>query len=775
MIYQRKEICRFQDRWYKVMEDKITDIVEQLSDDEKISLAIGKDFWSTNAINRLGIPSVMMCDATHGLRKQVGKGDHLGINQSIETVSYPTASALASSFDKELMRKLGRSLGQECKTEDVGMLLGPGLNMKRSPLCGRNFEYFSEDPYLTGELAAEYIQGLQCEGIAACPKHFAVNNQETRRISSSSELDERTLREIYLPAFETVVKKGKTRSIMCAYNAVNGTFCSVNKRLLTEILRIEWGFDGFVVTDWGAGKDAVQGVKAGLDLNMPGGRDDILSAIKSALESGDLSRDELNRMAYNMIKFAIDYKEQSGDIKPFDRYEAAKFSEEIAEQCAILLKNDGVLPLSMEKKVAFIGEFAKTPRYQGGGSSHVNTMKVVSALDASDGLNIVYAKGYSAKPDLEKDAKLFNEAIEVAKNAEAVVVFAGLPDEFESEGFDRNNLDIPENQNKLINAIAEMHSNVTVVLHGGSAMTFNWLDKVQAVLCMYLGGMAVGEAAVKLLYGVVNPSGKLAETWPRKLSDTPSYLNFPGNDGIVEYKEGIFIGYRYYDKKEMEVLFPFGYGLSYTQFEYSDMEIDKNEMKDTDTLTVSIKVKNIGERFGKEVVQLYVKNPEGEVIRPVRELRDFAKVCLEANEVKKITFTLDKKAFAYYETKLGDFFVPEGIYGIEIAASSRDIKYHADVHIVPTNEIPYTYTLRSTIGSLMKTKKGRSVKQYLLNSLNKESGLIADAETVEAMGEGAGKMVQAMVDDMPLAVLSKYGNMSERELKEIVAMLNKKE
>ena len=749
------------------MRQDVKELLARMTVDEKISLACGFDFWRTRAVERLGIPQIMMCDGPHGLRRQKGQGDHLGINESIETVCYPTASALAASFDTQLMTQLGAALGTECQAEEVGMLLGPGVNMKRSPLCGRNFEYFSEDPYLAGQMAAAYIRALQSQGVSACVKHFAANNQETLRMSGDSRMSERTLFETYLPAFEAAVKEGGTRSVMCAYNAVNGEFCSTNKTLLTEILREKWGFDGFVVTDWGAGKDAVRGVKAGLDLNMPGGNDAISAPLKAAWEAGELSTEELDRMAGCMVQFALDYAANRRPDTVIDRAKCAALSADFAAECAVLLKNDGALPLKKDGKVAFIGEFAASPRYQGSGSSHINTKNVISALAAAGEYSVTYARGYDAR-SARTDEALLQEAVAAAGACETAVVFAGLPDSFESEGFDRDTLAMPDNQNELIEAVAAANPNTVVVLHGGAPMLTPWLDKVRAVLCVYLGGQGVGEATVKLLYGDKNPSGKLAETWPVKLSDNPSFLNFPGVDGVVDYAEGVFIGYRYYDKKDMAVLFPFGHGLSYTQFAYSGLRLDRTDMLDTDTLTVSCRVKNVGAVPGKEVVQLYVNNAPCEVQRPVRELRGFAKIELQPGEEKEVSFSLTKRAFAYYEERLHDFYVASGVYGVEIGASSRDIRLCGRVKVTGTADIPYVYTLTSTIGSLMKTAKGRALFEQMMAGVSQSK----EMDGTDALGEGGAEMARRMMLEMPLGSLTTFGGVPPEQLQGMVAMLN---
>lgn len=749
------------------MKNKVKELLEQLTLEEKAGLLSGADFWHTKAVERLNIPRVMMCDGPNGLRKQEGEGDHLGINKSIETVCYPTASALASSFDKDLLGKVGDTLGQECQAENVGMLLGAGVNIKRSPLCGRNFEYFSEDPYLSGKLASSYVRGLQNKGVSACVKHFAANNQEAFRMSGSSNVDERTLREIYLPSFEMVVKEGKTRSIMCAYNAINEVFCSENKWLLTDILREEWGFDGFVVTDWGAAKSPVKGVQAGLDLVMPGGSDMYKSILLQAIEHGELSLEDLDKAVANILIFVTDYMEQREETATIDRKKVAQIAMEAELQCATLLKNESLLPLSKDSKVAFIGEYARMPRYQGSGSSHINVPEVLGAKDFVES-NVTFAEGYVSKEETTNDA-LLQEAVEVAKNAEVAVLFVGLPDAFETEGADREFLDMPKNQIELIEKVAQAQPNTVVVLHGGSAMTMPWLDKVKSVLLVHLGGQGVGEATVKLLYGEANPSGKLAETWIQKLSDSSSSLNYGGVYGNVNYAEGVYVGYRYYDKKEMDVLFPFGHGLSYTSFEYSDIKISNTEMKDTDTLTVTCTIKNTGKVKGKEAVQLYVKNLQSEIGRPIRELKGFEKVELEPGKEKTVTFILDKRSFAYYEMALKDWYVESGEYTIEIGASSRDIRLEKSINVTGTVEIPYVYTTLSPVLSLLKTEKGRA----LLSQITSSSARMEESkEQTKTLGDGAEKMMQKMMMEMPIGAMANFGSISGEQLAGMIQMLN---
>ena len=742
------------------------EILNAMTLEEKAAFCSGRDFWHTKAIERLGVPSVMMCDGPHGLRKQEGEGDHLGINKSIETVCYPTAAALASSFDRDVMRQLGEALGQECQSENVAMLLGPGLNIKRSPLCGRNFEYFSEDPYLAGEMGSSYVKALQSKGVAACAKHFACNNQETRRMSGSSQVDERTLHEIYLPAFEAVVKNGKARSLMCAYNAVNGEFCAENKMLLTDTLREKWGFDGFVVTDWGAVKGRAEGIASGLDLEMPGGPNATGEELIEAVKAGTLSETDLDKAVLNILHFVETALAERDENAVIDRDACRELAGKLAGECAVLLKNEDILPLQKGRKAVFIGEFAANPRYQGAGSSHINVPHPVSALEAA-GDAVTYARGYDAHSS-KTDEALLAEALNAAKDAEAAVIFAGLPDAFESEGADRDHMRLPDNQNELIAAVSAVNPHTVVVLHGGSPVELPWLDKVPAVLLMYLGGEQVGAAAADLLWGKINPSGHLAETWPIRLEDNPSYLNFPGEDGVVTYAEGIFVGYRYYDKKKMPVNFPFGHGLSYTDFSFSNLTADREKLTDRETVTVSVDVTNEGTSAGKAVVQLYVRDVKSTVRRPVRELKDFAKVALEPGETKTVTFVLDKRAFAYYEPKVHDFFVESGEFAVEIGLSSRDIRLAKSVHVEGTTEISFTIDANTTIGQLMKHPKGAAFIRQMMGKSNGPS----DSEQAEAMGEGSEKIMQQMMFEMPLGSLVSYGRMTSGQLRGLIASLN---
>ena len=657
---------------------------------------------------------------------------------------------MACSFDRELFRHSGEVLGHACQAENLSVLLGPAINIKRSPLGGRNFEYLSEDPYLTGELAKNYINGVQSQNVGVSVKHFAANSQEYNRMSSDSVVDERTLREIYLSAFETAVKDSKPWTIMCSYNRINGTFAAENKRLLTDILRDEWGFDGYVMSDWGATTaDRVKCLEAGMELEMPGKNAANDKQIVDAVNNGTLDIKVLDTAVERILNIVLKYTENKQPETKIDFEADHEEARKIADESMVLLKNDGILPLKRSQKLAFIGKFAEAPRFQGGGSSHVNSYKVTSALEAAKGLDVTYAPGYDTNTT-ESDEALLKEALEAAKNADVAVVFVGITDAMESEGMDRRTLSMPKNHEALVKAVSEVQKNTVVVVMCGGCITMPWIDDVRGVLYVYLGGEAVGTATLDLLFGDVNPSGKLAETFPRRLEDNPSYLYFFGDEqNKTEYREGVFVGYRYYDKKNMDVLFPFGYGLSYTTFGYSNLTLDKSEMKDTDTLTVSVNVRNTGKVKGKEVVQLYVGMRESHTIRPVKELRGFEKVELEPGEEKTVTFTLAKRAFAYYRTDISDWYVESGDYTIMAAKSSRDIACTATVNVTSTTQIKRVYTMNSTIEEIMESPVGREIlgKMMAQNPLAQ-----ADADDI-----GMGEAMARMMAEMPLRALLSFG------------------
>lgn len=770
-------------------------LVNELTLEEKASLCSGADFWHTKAIDRLNIPAAMVSDGPHGIRKQESLADHMGVAESIKAIGFPTASAMACSFDRDLLHKIGDALGEECVAEDLAVLLGPGINMKRSPICGRNFEYYSEDPVVAGELGAAFVNGVQEHGVGTSLKHFAANNQEWRRMSISAEIDERTLREIYLAAFETVVKKAQPWTIMCSYNRINGVYSCENDWLLNKVLRDEWGFEGLVMTDWGAMDERVPSLKAGLDLEMPDCHGETDKLIVKAVQSGELEESVLDTAVERILTMVDKYLTARKGIDPASMVHPLPSSVErgydvaahhalartTAEQSAVLLKNEDILPLQKDKKIAFIGEFAKVPRIQGGGSSHINNTSVESALDAA-GDSVSYAQGFHIDEETT-DETLLQEAITLAKESDVAVIFAGLPDSFESEGFDRTHLNMPANQNELIARISEVQPNVVVVLHSGSPIAMPWLDKVAGVLQMYLAGQASGGAAVNLLFGDATPCGKLAETFPLHLEDNPSYLNFPGNREKVCYQEGVFIGYRYYDKKKMDVLFPFGYGLSYTDFTYSNMKVtvngknaaDVDVIKETDEIVVSADITNTGNCDGAEIVQLYIKNPVVYEIRPEKELRDFAKVFLKAGETKTVTFTLNARAFSYYETRIHDWYAESGDYEILLASSSRDIRLQDTVSITGSKKIPFVADYVTTCEDVeLFAKDGSALDEMLRRSGFAEA---TDHDGDDSMGSGTADMMKAMFTGTPLHSILSFSSeeLTYEDIQDTIRKLNEAE
>lgn len=761
----------------------IKEIISQLTLEEKAGLCSGLDFWHTKGVERLGIPSIMMTDGPHGLRKQAEKADHLGLGGSVPATCFPSGATLACSWDRALIEKIGVALGEECQAENVSILLGPAANIKRSPLCGRNFEYFSEDPYLSSEMAANHIKGVQSQGVGTSLKHYAANNQEHRRLLIDAIIDERTLREIYLASFEGAVKQSQPWTVMCAYNKVNGKYCSENKYLLTDILKEEWGHEGFVVSDWGAVNERAEGLAAGLELEMPSSCGEGDKKIVEAVKSGKLPEHILDNAVERLLKVifkALDNKNNAS----YDREKHHLLAREAARECMILLKNDGdILPLRKEGTIAVIGAFARSPRYQGGGSSHVNPFRVDDGLEeikkvAGDSAKILFAEGYK----LDKPVGMFDshgfgsnsdevaddmieQAREIAAKSDVAVVFAGLPESYESEGYDRKHMRIPEGHRKLIEAVAEVQKNVVVVLSNGSPVEMPWLDKVRGVLEGYLGGQAFGGAVADILFGLANPCGKLAETFPKKLSDNPSYLNFPGEPEKVEYREGLFVGYRYYDAKEIEPLFPFGYGLSYTSFEYTGISVDKDNISDNETVKVYVKVKNTGKMAGKEIVQLYIRDVESSVIRPPKELKGFEKVELKPGEEKTVTFTLGKRAFAYYNVDIKDWHVESGDFEILVGSSSRDITLKAVVYVQSTVAIKKRFTRNSTFGDLIASLVGVEILKQFLKKLGPFS-IPSDPDALEAIPD--------FVKEMPLRgmIMLSNGAFTEKNLEEMISALN---
>jgi len=764
------------------MDEDIKKLILEMTLEEKAGLCSGLDFWHTKSVERLGIPSIMMADGPHGLRKQSGKNENLMDNNSIPATCFPTFSAVACSWDRELTERLGAALGEECLAEKVSILLGPGTNIKRSPLCGRNFEYFSEDPYLSAEMAASHIKGVQNQGIGTSLKHFAANNQECRRMTINALVDERTLREIYLASFEGAVAKSEPWTVMCSYNKLNGEYTSENKYLLTDILRKEWGYKGFVMSDWGAVNERTAGLAAGLELEMPssGGIGD--KKIIEAVNAGVLSEEMLNIAVEKILKVVLKAVKNIKNKYSYDREAHHKLAQNIARESIVLLKNkDRVLPLKKSGTIAVIGSFAKIPRYQGGGSSHVNA----SILDipyeeivrsAGSIAKVLYASGYRAdeyggafnKTELKSnsdlpDNDLIKEAKAAAVQADVAVIFAGLPDAYESEGFDRKHLEIPKGQQALIEEVGKIQPNTIVVLSNGSPVEMPWLCSVKGVIEGYLGGQGFGRAIADILFGEANPCGKLAETFPQRLCDTPSFLNFPGDKDKVEYREGLFVGYRYYDAKEIEPLFPFGFGLSYTNFEYSNISIDKKELYDNEELTITFKIKNTGEYPGKEIAQLYVRDLESSVIRPLKELKGFVKAALNPGEEESVSISLNKRAFAYYNTEIKDWYVESGDFEILIGKSSADIVLTEMVHVKSTNIINKPITANTTVYDIISDPRLRGYIDRIVENL------FGGAFTKLDMGE----YMPSMLKEIPLRSLPYfYSTVTEENIKKLLEHLN---
>ena len=751
----------------------IQKLIQQMTLEEKASLLSGGDFWHTKAVERLGIPAFMVSDGPHGLRKQEEKADHLGVNDSIRAVCFPAACATAASFDRDALRTLGEALGDTCQHENVSVILGPAVNIKRSPLCGRNFEYFSEDPYLAGEMATAIISGIQSRNIGTSIKHFAANSQEHRRMSSDAIIDERTLREIYLPAFENAIRNAQPWTVMCSYNRVNGEYASQNRHLLTEILRDAWNFEGFVVSDWGAVSDRVAALDAGLDLEMPssGGSND--ARIVRAVREGKLDEAVVDRAVSRILRVFYRYLENRKPDTEWDMAAQHELARKLACECMILLKNDmHTLPLKAGEKIAVIGEFAKKPRYQGGGSSHINSFRVDSLMDAMSGMNnISYAQGYSTEQDDPDDA-LIQEAVSLAKQSDKVVVVAGLPDSFESEGYDRTHMRLPKCQNELITRVASACANTIVVLYNGSPVEMPWIGRVRAVLEAYLAGQAVGSATRDILYGQVSPSGRLPESFPYHLEDTSAFLSYGGEGDRAVYAEGVFVGYRYYDKKRIDVLFPFGYGLSYTSFAYSDLVLDRESMRDDEDLHVSVNVTNTGDVPGKEVVQLYVADRESSVFRPVRELRGFEKVFLNPGETRTVSFTLGKRAFAYWDTTLHDWYVESGSFAVQIGRSSREIVLEKEVEVESTTVRHDPITVNTIMMDLMRNPEAAAKLKPVLDSL--QGTFEGEQESSDAAQEAvSSEMAAAMMKYMPLRGLVSFsdGKLTYDSLKKMLSDL----
>ncbi|MFA7674042.1 MAG: glycoside hydrolase family 3 C-terminal domain-containing protein [Clostridia bacterium] len=785
---------------------KAEEAVSKMTLEEKCSLCSGLDFWHTKPVKRLDIPSVMVTDGPHGLRKQIDEGDHLGINESVPATCFPPAVTTSCSFDRDLLYEMGQALADECLEEDVSTILGPAVNIKRSPLCGRNFEYISEDPYLAGETAAALIRGIQSRHVGTSLKHYCTNNQEKMRMVSDSVVDERALREIYLVPFEKAVKEAQPWTVMCSYNRINGTYASDNGKLMTDILRNEWGYKGLVMTDWGALSDRVEAIKAGVDLEMPYSGGDTDKQIVKAVKDGRLDEKLVDLCATRVTAFALYGAENKKAA--YDKNAHHELARRIARESAVLLKNDdNVLPANKKQKIAIIGEFAKTPRYQGAGSSKIVPSMMNSVFDefTSKAIDFTYAKGYDIVSDLPNEDNI-KEAVQHAKKADIVFVFVGLPDSYESEGYDRNHIDLPPSHNMLIDELVKANSNTVAIVFTGSAIAMPWISKVKGVLLMNLTGQNGGGAAYDLLFGDYSPCGKLTETYPLSITETPSY-NWFGKGKEVEYRESIYVGYRYYDKANRKVAFPFGYGLSYSRFSYTDLKLSAEKIKDTDTLDVTLKVKNIGKMSAKEIVQVYVRPPVSDIFKPVRELKGYAKVSLQPGEFKEVSFMLDSRAFAYYNVDISDWHVPTGKYTVEIGASSRDICLQEEVEVISTKDAPvpdytesapayYTmtaevldipkkqfeailghavpdsppnrpYTINSTINDIQTSFTGRLLTWLMMKKVRHMTDVAKNDENLELM-------IREMLYDMPLRSLCLMtgGMFTMIQVEGLVTMMN---
>jgi beta-glucosidase len=732
-------------------------LIEQMTLEEKAALCTGATSWLTVPVERLGVPIMIMSDGPHGVRRvpdESAPGE-----PSLPATCFPTASCLAATWDVELLRELGQALGDEAASLGVGVLLGPGANMKRTPLCGRNFEYYSEDPYLAGEMAASFVEGVQSRGVGTSLKHYAANNQEFQRFSISAVVDERTLREIYLPAFETAVKRAKPWTVMCAYNKLNGTYCSQHHELLVDILKDEWGFEGLVVSDWGAVHDRVRALQGGLDLEMPGPKPYRVQAVVEAVRSGELDQavlDEAVRRILTVI-FRVAETPKGGE---FDVAAHHTLARRIAGAGIVLLKNNGILPLRSPRRIAVIGRAAQEAYFQGGGSSHINPTMVDNPFEElrklAGAVHLTYSAGYPEIPGFQQAP--IDEAVQAARAADVALLYVALPGYVESEGYDRPGLDLTRQQVALIRAVCAAQPQTVVILNNGSAVTMTeWIEGAAAVLEAWMPGQAGGGAIADVLWGAVNPSGKLAETFPLRLVDTPAYINYPGGNGEVRYGEGIFIGYRYYDAKEMPVLFPFGYGLSYTTFEYGNPRVSAATFRDADGLTVSVDVTNTGQVAGKEIVQVYVHDRRSGLVRPPKELKGFAKIELRPGETKTATIRLDSRAFAYYHPAHWQWITEDGEFDILIGASAADIRFTETVTLQSTLVLPSLLNRESTVQQWLDDPRGRVAVAPVLQRLQV---LFAERFGGGEVG-GIGMDAAGFIQDMPLLGLLHF---QEREL-----------
>lgn len=783
------------------MNIKAKEIVSKMSLEEKAAIVSGKNFWESKPFEKYGIKSHMFTDGPHGLRKQSGSSDHIGINLSDPSTCFPTASLTACSFDRDLLKKMGEAMGDKCIRENVSVILGPGVNMKRSPLCGRNFEYFSEDPFLAGEMAAGLINGIESKGIGTSLKHFACNNQEFARMVNDSNVDERTLREIYLTAFEIAVKESQPTTVMCSYNKINGTYSSNNKWLLTDLLRNEWGYKGLVITDWGALENPVKGIKAGCDLEMPYSSEANAIEIINAVKDGSLSIEDLNTSAERMVSLCL--KAQEDKISTLNDEYDHELARKIASESAVLLQNnDNILPLNNDEEVLIIGNMAKVPRFQGAGSSKIVVTKLDNIVDSAikENKKIKYVQGYDG---LETKEELLNEAISEAKNYKKIVIVVGLPDEYEGEGYDRKYFKIPNSHLEIIEEVSKVNKNIIVVLQGGSPFDLSFKDKVKGILLTYLAGQGGGMATVNLLWGKENPSGKLAETWPIKFEDCPSYKYYPGKVKAVEYREGIYTGYRYYNTVNLPVNYPFGYGLSYTTFEYSNLRINK---KDEYDIEVSVDVTNTGSFEGKEIVELYISKQNSKIFRSKYELKGFEKTSLKPSETKTITITLNKDSFRYFNSETNAYQIEDGKYEIAIGKSSRDLVLKEIVNIkgdgkeelllekynkLPSYNnpsIPFSATKEEfeillghkaadgkldkkgefTVNSCLEDLRSTLIGKIIIYYINRNPDKTMEENADKNMMNNAAEMLMTM----PLRGISMSGKISRKQIQGLVEIAN---
>ena len=725
----------------------IQSIISKMTLEEKAALCTGASSWSTTPVERLGIPEMVVSDGPHGVRRVA---DMHALNaQSLPATCFPTASSTASTWDPQLLHAQGQAMAEEAIALKVDVLLGPGANMKRSPLGGRNFEYFSEDPFLAGEMAAALIEGIQSKGVGTSLKHFATNNQEFRRFAINAEVDERSLREIYLPAFETAVKKAKPWTVMCAYNKLNGAYCSENHELLTKILKDEWGFEGLVVSDWGAVHDRVQSLAAGLDLEMPGPKPLRVQKVVEAVRSGELELAVLEESVRRILTIVFQAA-QTPKGGNFDVESHHALAHRIASEGMVLLKNNGILPLQNPQHIAVIGRSAEQPYFQGGGSSNINPTKVANPyleMQARAGAaELTYAEGYPADGSFQQS--LIDEAAELARSADVALLFMALPASKESEGYDRTDLDLSPQQVSLIKAVGAVQPNSVVVLNNGAPVAMvEWIDSPAAVLEAWMMGQAGGAAVADILFGRVNPSGKLAETFPIRLADTPAFLNWPGGNGKVHYGEGLFIGYRYYDARHAPVQFPFGFGLSYTSFQYSHARLSVTSFKDVEGVTVSVDVSNTGKVAGKEIVQVYVHDTQSGLVRPEKELKGFAKVALQPGETKTVSIPLDFRSFAYYHPAYRQWITEDGQFDILVGASAADIRFSLPVTLQSTLDLPCILDRESTIREWLEDPRGKAVFGPMFQQMTAQMSGMLGGESAEVVG---GMDMLGFLMDMPL-------------------------